>query len=142
MPRKIVIPVDLSHQESAETALSHARQFDADASFILLHVMPHIPEYYATNIPSDVLSSQSDNARKALREFAERNGIFNETQIVLREGPPGREILDYAEDTQSDLIVMASHDPKWGDMFLGSVAAFVVRHAHCSVFVVRQPTGG
>lgn len=142
MPRNIVIPVDLSRQDSAENALSYARQFDADANFILLHVMPHIPEYYATNIPGDVLDSQIDSARKALREFAEKHGISNDMHIVLREGAPGREISDYAEQNQSDLIVIASHDPKWGDMLLGSVAAFVVRHAHCSVFVVRQPVGG
>lgn len=142
MPRKIVIPIDLSHQDSAEAALSYARQFDADADFILLHVMPHIPEYLTTDIPSDVRRSQTENARNELRVFAERNGLSTETQTVLREGAPGRQILDHAEDSQSDLIVIASHDPKWGDMVLGSVAAFVVRHAHCSVFVVRQPGGG
>ncbi len=141
MPGKIVIPVDLSHQTSAEAALSHARQFDADADLVLLHVLPHIPEYYATHIPAEILRSQAENARKELEEFGERNGISDGSQLVLREGAPGREILNYAEETHSDLIVMASHDPRLGDIVLGSVAAFVVRHAHCSVFVVRQPDG-
>ncbi len=137
MPRKIVVPVDLSHQDSAETALAHARQYDADADIVLLHVVPHIPEYYATNIPDEVLRARTENVTEELREFAKRNGISDDSQIVVREGAPGREILDYTQAAQSDLVVMASHDPRWGDMFLGSVAAFVVRHAHCSVFVVR-----
>ena len=36
------------------------------------------------------------------------------------------------------MIVMASHDPVLSDYLLGSVAARVVRHAHCSVLVARK----
>ena len=36
------------------------------------------------------------------------------------------------------MIVIASHDPGLADYLLGSVAARVVRHAHCSVLVTRN----
>ena len=36
------------------------------------------------------------------------------------------------------MIVIASHDPGLVDYLLGSVAARVVRHAHCSVLVTRK----
>ena len=38
---------------------------------------------------------------------------------------------------QADLIIIASHKPGFQDYFLGSTAAKVVRHAPCSVLVVR-----
>ena len=56
----------------------------------------------------------------------------------MRDGQPAREILDYAGEIGADLIVVASHDPGFADFFLGSVAASVVRHAHCSVLVARK----
>ncbi|WP_170501927.1 universal stress protein, partial [Ruegeria atlantica] len=36
-----------------------------------------------------------------------------------------------------DCIVLASHKPGMKDFFLGSTAALVVRHARCSVHVLR-----
>ena len=37
----------------------------------------------------------------------------------------------------TDVIVMASHQPKFSDYLLGSTAARVVRHAKCSVLIAR-----
>lgn len=56
---------------------------------------------------------------------------------VVVEGHSGRTILDYAEETGSDLIVIASHRPGMGDMLMGSTATQVVRHAKCAVHVLR-----
>jgi nucleotide-binding universal stress UspA family protein len=38
---------------------------------------------------------------------------------------------------EADLIVVGSHRPAMKDYLLGTNAARVVRHAHCSVLVVR-----
>ena len=43
-----------------------------------------------------------------------------------------------ADETNADLIVMASHRPELKDFLLGPNAARVVRHANCSVLVVRE----
>ena len=48
------------------------------------------------------------------------------------------EILRIARDTGTELIVMASHRPEMKDYLIGSNAARVVRHATCSVLVVRE----
>jgi nucleotide-binding universal stress UspA family protein len=42
-----------------------------------------------------------------------------------------------AEEKGADLIIIASHRPGLKDYFLGSTAAKVVRHAKCSVLVIR-----
>ena len=136
MPRKILVPVDLSQKDAASAALAEARRADSDAAIVLLYILPRIPVYLATNIPKDVLEGHAKEADTDLRKFAEENGV-GDAEIVLRTGAPGREILNYAADTGFDLIVIASHDPGWEDFLLGSVAAKVVRHAPCSVHVIR-----
>ena len=42
-----------------------------------------------------------------------------------------------AEEKKAELIIVASHQPGLQKYFLGSTAAKVVRHATCSVIVVR-----
>lgn len=47
------------------------------------------------------------------------------------------QILRVAEEADSSLIVVGSHEPGLRDYLIGSNAAKIVRHAHCSVYVVR-----
>lgn len=56
----------------------------------------------------------------------------------IRAGDARREILDSAAEWQPDLIVLGSHGKTGLDRFLlGSVSDNVVRHATCSVEIVR-----
>ena len=47
-------------------------------------------------------------------------------------------ILKMAKKTNCDLIVIGAHRPELKDYLLGPNAARVVRHADCSVMVVRD----
>jgi nucleotide-binding universal stress UspA family protein len=59
---------------------------------------------------------------------------------ALEEGDPKSKIIDIAKQWQANLIVLGSHGRKGLDRFLmGSVSEAVVRHAHCSVEIVRTP---
>jgi nucleotide-binding universal stress UspA family protein len=50
-------------------------------------------------------------------------------------------IIDFAANWGADLVVMGSRGYKGlTRLLLGSVAESVVRHAHCSVLVIREPT--
>ena len=142
MPNPIVVPIDLSQKDAGANALAQAKQYDPEGRFILLHVTEPAPDYVAVyvaaDLPDEILKSRVDEAKKELKALAEQIGVAEEAAIVVRTGHHGREILNHAEEVSADLIVIASHDPRWGDFLLGSVAAFVVRHAHCSVLVVRE----
>lgn len=57
----------------------------------------------------------------------------------VREGDARHAILDCAEHWQADMIVVGSHGRRGlGRFLLGSVSEGVVRHAGCSVYVVRS----
>jgi nucleotide-binding universal stress UspA family protein len=60
------------------------------------------------------------------------------TSAVVQEGEPHRVILDCAAVWQPDLIVLGSHGKTGLDRLMqGSVSENVMRHATCSVEVVR-----
>jgi nucleotide-binding universal stress UspA family protein len=63
-------------------------------------------------------------------------GFIVSTELV--EGDPKSRILDIAKEWSADLIVLGSHGRKGLSRFLiGSVSQDVVRHAHCSVEIIR-----
>ena len=57
---------------------------------------------------------------------------------VVRVGGIYHELLQEATDWNADLIVVGSHRPVMSDYLLGSNAKTIVRHAQCSVLVVRD----
>jgi len=80
-----------------------------------------------------------EHARKALKEFADAqvpDAIA--CHPVVAEGRIYKMILEVAKKVGIDLIVMGSHTPEISDFLLGPNAAKVVRHATCSVMVVRE----
>ena len=56
---------------------------------------------------------------------------------AVRLGAIYHEVLGEATDWGADLIVVGSHHPSFATYLIGSNAANIVRHAHCSVLVVR-----
>jgi nucleotide-binding universal stress UspA family protein len=67
---------------------------------------------------------------------AQQDGI--EVQTHAREGDPADAILDVAEETEADLVVVGNKGMTGAKRFLlGSVPNKVSHHAPCSVFIVR-----
>ena len=58
-------------------------------------------------------------------------------ETIVRHGSIYEEILDAAEEIEADQIVIGAHRPQLSDYLLGPNTARVVRHAKCSVNVVR-----
>lgn len=61
--------------------------------------------------------------------------------VHVRLGRPAQVICDLASELGADLIVIGSHGFDVLDRLIGTTAARVVNHAHCSVMVVRPPPG-
>lgn len=78
--------------------------------------------------------------RKGVEERLVEKGLAADAyKIVVKVGSAYDEVIKYAKDIRADLIVVGSHAPKSAaDYLLGSTAAKIVRHASCSVFVVRS----
>ncbi len=131
----ILVPISFDEEEGARQALDIARRLSGEGTQVtFLHVMEEIPGYAISYMPQDYL----DESRKAITsDLQGRAAQIPGGHTVVIDGHSGRSILKWAEANHVDLIVVASHRPGLQDYFLGSTAAQIVRHAHCSVHVVR-----
>ncbi|MBB5157557.1 universal stress protein [Saccharopolyspora phatthalungensis] len=58
----------------------------------------------------------------------------------VAQGHPARALLDAADETRADLIVVGNRGHGgFTEALLGSVSQHVVHHAHCPVVIVREP---
>ena len=135
----IPLPVDSANANSEAVAMAVNIAKTNGAKIILFHVNETMPGYVSAHLPADFTKEAMKTTMADLSATAEKHGVDKECEIVVRSGNPAAEILEFAGEAGVDIIVMASHDPVIADYLLGSVAARVVRHAHCSVLVVRHP---
>jgi universal stress protein F len=136
MPMTIIVPISLSETEKSRAMLDAAQKLGgADAEIVLVTVIEDVPGYVAAELPSGLLENTAEEARGQLREIARNAGM--EAPVEVRKGNAATGILAVAEERRADVIVIASHRPGLQDYFLGSTAARVVRHAKCSVYVIR-----
>lgn len=144
MVQRIVLPLDLDEESSWRKALPTAVDL-ARHSGAELHVMTVIPDDFikmtivAQLIAEDCEQKVVDDAKRRLSDLLSEHALDDlEIQQAVRCGSIYKEILRYARDTDADLIVMAARRPEMKDYLLGPNAAQIVRHADCSVWVVRD----
>ncbi|MFC4352626.1 universal stress protein [Fodinicurvata halophila] len=136
MYKTIIVPIDLMHAERIQPMIQAARRLEGEgATLILTNVIEDVPSFMEAQLPAGVIDRLKEQARLQLEELAEGNAPGCE--IEVRPGQPAAEILELARERGADLIVIASHQPGFGDFLIGSTAARVVRHADCSVHVIR-----
>ncbi|MGR3479727.1 universal stress protein [Salipiger marinus] len=135
MYSNILVPISFDSDTKTERAIAIARHLaKPEARITLLHVMEHVPGYAITYLPADYVTQSRAAVEAELQQMAL---TLPHGRGVVVEGHSGRTILDYAAEQGSDLIVIASHRPGMSDLLLGSTASMVVRHAACSVHVLR-----
>lgn len=141
MIKTILVPVDLAEGEAGAAALDLACDMAQKygSKLVLLHVVEEVPAFIQAQLPPGAHEKVLEDAKARLTAFAAGQGLSGTAEVLTRQGNPATEILEFANEVGTDMIVIASHDPGVADYFLGSVAARVVRHAHCSVLVVRHP---
>ena len=144
-PRIILVPTDFS--DTAGAALDYAkflaRKFDAKLH--VLHVLQS-PFAYVSAIEGSAelaflreeMSKDAGRRLHAALTAEERRDFDVRTSALW--GIPWSDIVNYANKTGVDLIVMGSHGRSGIQrLFLGSVAEKVVRHAPCAVLTVPLP---
>jgi nucleotide-binding universal stress UspA family protein len=149
MFKKILIPLDGS--AVAESVLPQARELvarlDVDTIF-LLHIYPGsdelLPAHQAyLEHTAEIIRAEAAKVRAKLPGI--RGGVSAgkpDVEIKLATGHPAEQILDFAEQKQVNLILMATHGRsgirRW---VLGSVADKVLSMSGIPVWLVRAGKG-
>jgi nucleotide-binding universal stress UspA family protein len=136
----VLIPTDGSEgvERTLEHALDLARRHDATVH--ALYVVDR--RLYVAADDSDQetvrerLESTGEEAVGVIRQRAAEAGLDVETAV--REGYPDRDIVEYADEHDLDVVVMGTHGRTGRDRLahLGSVTERVVENARRPVFVV------
>jgi nucleotide-binding universal stress UspA family protein len=140
MTRKILLPVDLGDPASWQKPLTEAlSMLGADGE---MHVVSVLPDFGMAQVGTFFAK---DYERDAIKAFGAALADWTQTHVPegvavhphVLHGTIYDEILRAAQKLAVDVIVMAAHRPVLKDYLLGPNAARIVRHASCSVYVVR-----
>jgi len=144
---KILIAIDDSDFSRAALQSVIARPWPPDTAVKVLHVVEppsllmgremggYDPEFEA------VWKAVREQAKDMVSKAAEKLRVAKfDVSTELVEGDPKSQIIDAAKEWRADMIVLGSHGRSGlGRFLMGSVSQDVVRHAHCSVEIIRTP---
>lgn len=143
--KKILYPTDFSEPSlyALTYAAEMAKMFDAELQ--LLHVMLdesqlvsfYLPQITVQNLAKDM----EDGAKNKLEEFIKESTLLEGVRYTYKmvKGIADEEIIQYASDSGTDLIVIGTHGRTgFEHVLFGSTAEKVVRKAPCPVLSVRK----
>jgi nucleotide-binding universal stress UspA family protein len=141
MYKNILVAIDLSEESSWRKALPLAIEL-AKTFGVQLHVTTVVRDIKAIwktqYFPLGYEMMIKDAERRLAILLYENVPHELRPRSTVGHGGIYAEILRIARETSADLIIMASHRPEMKDYLIGPNAAKVVRHAACSVLVVRE----
>ncbi|RLM89080.1 universal stress protein [Haloarcula sp. Atlit-7R] len=138
MLEQILFPTDGSG--GASVAFDHVLNLAAhhNATVHIIHVAETTQDNILTLRDDDVdaLKQEGNKIIRGAAEQAHQRGVDTATKVL--QGEPYREIIDYAEEHELDLVVMPTHGRRGLERFLlGSTSERVVRRADVPVLTIR-----
>lgn len=137
MYKNIMVPVDLSHTEQVEKAISTAATLGRlyGSKLSIVGVTSTAPGAAGHNPPE-----HAERLNAFCAEQSTKHGTpFHSVPLISHD--PGTDLDDRlkeaAEELGADLVVMASHVPGFLDHFFSSRAGYLASHVAISVFIVR-----
>ena len=149
--RNILAPVDFS--EASTAAVKHTKELALTygAQITLLHAVEEVmyPSAYGMEMADIPGPEVIDRVEKGLANMARDEIGYEHVVVGSVIGYAPSAILDYVENNDVDLIVIATHGRSGLErLLLGSVTERVVRRASVPVFIVKSfgksllPAGG
>lgn len=140
MFKTILVALDLEEGDHNGKILSVAKQIaEADGADVhLLNVVAAAPAIVSQYLHENFEQMASGEVEKELTRLGSELDLkTGAVKVMIRFGTVYQEVIAAAEKLGVDLIVTGSHKPDVADYLIGSNASRVVRHAACSVLVIR-----
>jgi len=143
MFNQILIPIDLAHEEQLPRLILAAQR-------LLNHHQSRINLLYVDqslihNGSYPLLNEETIKQHRVVSQYRMKSLLSQfvpedqHGRCTTRQGTVYDQILEESTKLKPDAIVMMASTPGLSNYFLGSNAEKVVRHASCSVFVIRPP---
>jgi nucleotide-binding universal stress UspA family protein len=141
MYQTLLVPTDGSEhaERAAEHALRFARVFDATVHLVTaVDVESEGGLFSAGGVSEEFLEQHEEQARKTISEVESLAESDDDVRTAVVRGKPSEGILDYADETDADLVFMGTHGRTGLNRYVtGSVTERVVRQSDAPVFTVR-----
>lgn len=134
----VVVPIDFS-EDSVVAIQTGLERVANPAALHVVHVLAPL-DMSASTLQREYLSGhpREEIVQTRMKEIIKEAGAEGAQAIIL-EGDPGLETASYADKIRAQLIVVPSHGFHGVKrLLLGSTAERIIRHAHCSVLVLRR----
>ncbi len=139
MYRKILVGIDPTHEEEGPRALKEAlRVLDTDGQVIMFTVVspPEQPFYpVIREIDLDGAKADAERALEVMIRKEAPRGI--DVVSIVAVGKAARSLLQTAEGSGADLIVLTEHGHLWP--LRRDTVQYVCQHAACPVLVLPTP---
>jgi nucleotide-binding universal stress UspA family protein len=143
MSNSVLCAVDVSNGDDDINVIQRAAQLAA-LDGAQLDVIAVVPDFGMSQVGAffgkdhhDKMMAEAKTHLNALTTKALDAGQNKKVRHVIATGRAYEEVLGLAKKTDASLIVVGAHKADLADYLLGPNAARVVRHAKCSVYVVR-----
>ncbi|NLH94503.1 MAG: universal stress protein [Synergistaceae bacterium] len=143
--KKVVVAIDGSEESRGviDYAVHYANR-EADAEMHFLHVIGTeergrvFVEGFAVELPTVGEKVKKDFEEFVQAQIAKSGRTIPRMTVTVLAGVPYEQIVKFAEENDADIIMIGHRGlSNLKRFFLGSVAAKVVAHAPCSVYVHR-----
>ena len=137
--KTILHPTDFSERSALAFRLACSLARDYGARLVVVHIVPVSTVYYGEGVMVSPPPEDQEALREQLLQLQPRDAKVAVEHRLLK-GDAATEIVDVAEETKADVIVIGSHGRTGlARLLLGSVAEKVMRKAPCPVVTVRAP---
>ncbi len=139
----ILVPIDFS--DHSQNAISYAKEIASayDSQLQLLHIIEDTkhPAFSLSGKSSvfDLVPNIEEESEKSMLEMLARaGGPETKSTVFTKGGHAANNIINFASENSSDLIVIATHGLTGIEhLLLGSVTEKVVRMAPCPVVTIK-----
>jgi nucleotide-binding universal stress UspA family protein len=142
--KKVLVPIDLS--EHSQMALTFAKEITTSygTGLQLLHIIEETmhPAFSLSGKSSifDLVPGIKEECKRRIDKMIVETGLPTKNiEIIIKGGQAAHDIIEFAKDNSSDLIIIATHGLTGIEhLLLGSVTEKVVRMSPCPVFTLKS----
>ncbi|MGI9355626.1 MAG: universal stress protein [Rhizobiaceae bacterium] len=136
MFKTILLPVYVHYTESLDRGLSTTGQpaYD-DKKIRAVQIFEGISSYARTLLPDNLFDLVRQHAPKKLQRILDCRST--EASARIRIGRPSVEVLDFAKETGTDIIIVGLGESDLATYLSGSTATRVVQHATCPALIMH-----
>ncbi|WP_417595499.1 universal stress protein [Oceanospirillum sp.] len=141
MYNTVLIPMDLEHEDMFPKAVALAQQLIGDekgeihAVYVDQNLVHHGNFSLSEDAVKQALGDMKQQVKKLFKKYVPEH---LRGKCRVKSGVVYDTVLEEADKVKPEVIIVAAGRPGFSSYLLGSNAEKIVRHANCSVFVVRD----